>query len=47
MDEAESAWWEVLHHKTLASLAGRVAGQVDETVRARSRDWLSEKARTA
>jgi Rrf2 family protein len=47
MDEAESAWWEVLHHRTLASLAGRVSGQVHETVRARSRDWLSEKARPA
>jgi Rrf2 family protein len=47
MDEAESAWWEVLDHRTLASLAGRVAGQIPETRRARSRDWLREKARPA
>jgi Rrf2 family protein len=47
MDEAESAWWEVLHRQTLASLAGRVAGQVHDTVRARSRKWLGEKARPA
>jgi Rrf2 family protein len=45
MDEAESAWWEVLHGRTLASLAGRVAGQIHETRRARSIDWLREKVR--
>jgi Rrf2 family protein len=47
MDEAESAWWEVLNRRTLASLAGRVAGQVPETRRVRTRDWLLEKARPA
>jgi Rrf2 family protein len=47
MDEAESAWWEVLHRQTLASLAGRVAGQVPEARRTRTRDWLLEKARPA
>jgi Rrf2 family protein len=45
MDEAESAWWEVLHQQTLASLSGRVAGQIHETRRARSIDWLREKVR--
>jgi Rrf2 family protein len=42
MDEAESAWWEVLHRQTLASLAGRVAGQVPESRRVRTGKWLLE-----
>jgi DNA-binding IscR family transcriptional regulator len=45
MGEAESAWWEVLHRQTLASLAGRVAGQVNETRRVRTGTWLRERAR--
>jgi Rrf2 family protein len=47
MDEAESAWWKVLHRQTLASLAGGVAGQVPEARRAQTRNWLLEKARPA
>jgi len=46
MDEAEESWWNALRGESLAALADRIAGQVDMSIRARSRAWLQEKART-
>jgi len=46
MDQAETAWWQVLREHTLADLADRVGAQVDDTMRARSRAWLTDRART-
>jgi Rrf2 family protein len=46
MSDAEDAWWEALRARSLAALAERVSGQVDDTIRARTQSWLREKART-
>lgn len=45
MDEAESAWWDVLSGQTLAALAEQVGTQVDADIRARSQAWLRQRAR--
>lgn len=47
MDEAETAWWQVLRGQTLADLGERVGAQVDDEIRARSRAWLRGKSRTS
>jgi len=45
MDQAETAWWDVLRGQTLAELGERVGAQVDNEIHARSQVWLQESGR--